>query len=620
MGPIRLSGRNKRNREAELDDERYRKVAATLAAGNVAFFNRGEGSTGPRDSLGPPLSHQLKMSPTQPVPPSAGAAYESFLQQQRQAQNLLSVAPVSSFSTSNRASQAQILQALSGPSMSTTQQVSPSAGAAYESFLQQQHQAPNLLQVAPLSNFSTLAHASQAQSLQATSGPNIPQLLQLIRQQQGLSSAVSATASSTEQQLLVAPVPNAFTSSQASQAQVLQSLSGPSILQLLQHIRQQQGLSSAVPATESNTVQQLSVAPVPNASTSNHASQAQILQALSGPHNILQLLQRIQQRQGLSSATAAAESNTQQQLLVASAPHASTSSPLSQARTLQGQSGPSIIQLLQLIQQRQGLSSATAAVESNTLQQLQLLVASAPHASTSSPLSQARILQGRSGPSILQRLQHITSHQGLSSAASATEINTQQQLQDLALLASRESAVLGGMADQSTLTNHGHQSSARPADSAAAPPPPTSGIIMWLPVDNEHLSQYQIAVRKQLEVFEAKQEDVESIQGRKRWVALGQAGIRCRHCSNLPLRQRGRGAVYFPVKLSGMYQASQNMASSHLSDSCSQIPPDVKKKLRDLRLRRGMARGGKNYWADAGRAIGLYETEDCLRLRPGAIP
>jgi hypothetical protein len=142
---------------------------------------------------------------------------------------------------------------------------------------------------------------------------------------------------------------------------------------------------------------------------------------------------------------------------------------------------------------------------------------------------------------------------------------------------------------------------------------------MWLPDDSHQLSKYQVAVRQQLEIFEAKQEDIESnIQGRKRQVFPGQAGMRCRHCSNLPLRQRGRGAVYYPLKLSGMYQSAQNMASSHLTDSCSQIPSEVKQKLLDLRHRRDTASGGKKYWAEAGRASGLQETESGLSLRSGA--
>ena len=79
------------------------------------------------------------------------------------------------------------------------------------------------------------------------------------------------------------------------------------------------------------------------------------------------------------------------------------------------------------------------------------------------------------------------------------------------------------------------------------------GISLALSCDDEQLSEYQMLVRKQLEIFEAQPEDVESnTQGRKKQVSLGQVGLRCRHCAGYPLRQRGRGAVYYPAKLHGV--------------------------------------------------------------------
>ena len=91
--------------------------------------------------------------------------------------------------------------------------------------------------------------------------------------------------------------------------------------------------------------------------------------------------------------------------------------------------------------------------------------------------------------------------------------------------------------------------------------PRSAGIVLSMSCDTEQLSEYQILVRRQLEVFEATQEDVESnTQGRKKPVVLGQVGLRCRHCAAYPLRTRGRGAVYYPAKLFGIYQAAQNMA------------------------------------------------------------
>jgi hypothetical protein len=144
----------------------------------------------------------------------------------------------------------------------------------------------------------------------------------------------------------------------------------------------------------------------------------------------------------------------------------------------------------------------------------------------------------------------------------------------------------------------------------------SAGISLALACDVEQLSEYQIMVRQQLEIFQAGPEDVEcNTQGRKKQVCLGQVGIRCRHCAGFPLRVRGRGAVYYPAKLDGIYQAAQNMAGSHLCQACQQIPVALKQQIRKLRERRDNASGGKQYWADGCRALGLYETEEGLRIK-----
>jgi len=94
-----------------------------------------------------------------------------------------------------------------------------------------------------------------------------------------------------------------------------------------------------------------------------------------------------------------------------------------------------------------------------------------------------------------------------------------------------------------------------PAHRPAGQPPPNT-IDMHLPSDGVFLSEYQTKVRQQLEYFASNSHDVNySVQGRKKKARLGQVGIRCRHCAALSLRQRGRGAVYYPTTLSAVYQA-----------------------------------------------------------------
>ena len=82
------------------------------------------------------------------------------------------------------------------------------------------------------------------------------------------------------------------------------------------------------------------------------------------------------------------------------------------------------------------------------------------------------------------------------------------------------------------------------------------------------------------EFFAAGVEDVETItSGRRRPIALGQVGIRCRHCAHLPLRHRKKAAIYYPTRLKGIYQAAQNMNASHLADACLNVDPSTKVQL-----------------------------------------
>jgi len=77
-------------------------------------------------------------------------------------------------------------------------------------------------------------------------------------------------------------------------------------------------------------------------------------------------------------------------------------------------------------------------------------------------------------------------------------------------------------------------------------------VTLYISCDDDSLSEYQCLARKQIELFEAGREEVESnAQGRNRPIVMGQVGIRCRHCIMLPPKHRARGAVYYPAKLYG---------------------------------------------------------------------
>ena len=88
--------------------------------------------------------------------------------------------------------------------------------------------------------------------------------------------------------------------------------------------------------------------------------------------------------------------------------------------------------------------------------------------------------------------------------------------------------------------------------------------------------------------------------------------LRHRHCKVVPPQHRQRAAIYYPSKLDRLYQMSQTIASVHLAEYCQHIPPQVRSELSKLRESKSAALGGKKYWADAGRAMGLVEIDKRL--------
>lgn len=104
-------------------------------------------------------------------------------------------------------------------------------------------------------------------------------------------------------------------------------------------------------------------------------------------------------------------------------------------------------------------------------------------------------------------------------------------------------------------------------------------------------------------------------QGRNKAIVLGQVGIRCKWCSRLPTWSRSRGAVYYSATLDGLYQAAQNMAKNHLCKHCRLIPQDVRDNLTGLRDCKRRAAGGKKYWAEGAKVLGVYQCEEGLRFK-----
>ena len=137
------------------------------------------------------------------------------------------------------------------------------------------------------------------------------------------------------------------------------------------------------------------------------------------------------------------------------------------------------------------------------------------------------------------------------------------------------------------------------------------------PTDHLDLSAYQCFLRQQIEYFQAVEEDVLThTRGRNKTVRIGQVGIRCIHCSHLQVRKRKKGAIYFPTYLLGVYQAAQNINTSHFSTgSCTFLPVPIKEKFKMLSSTKDLnSRAGRTYWAEVAQKIGLRDTQDGIGL------
>ncbi|KAG7343224.1 hypothetical protein IV203_021169 [Nitzschia inconspicua] len=141
-------------------------------------------------------------------------------------------------------------------------------------------------------------------------------------------------------------------------------------------------------------------------------------------------------------------------------------------------------------------------------------------------------------------------------------------------------------------------------------------LTLYMDCDSESLSEYQCLIRQQIELFEAdKSEAASSVQGRNKQIVEGQVGIRCRHCAALPPRQRQKGSMYFPTKLDRIYQAAQNLSAFHLCENCKHVPENIRKRVLLLRERKSPAGGGKRYWGEGVRCLGVVEDPNGLRFR-----
>jgi hypothetical protein len=127
------------------------------------------------------------------------------------------------------------------------------------------------------------------------------------------------------------------------------------------------------------------------------------------------------------------------------------------------------------------------------------------------------------------------------------------------------------------------------------------------------VSSLQVLLRHQIEAFQATEEDATThTRGRNKAVKIGQVGIRCRHCAHLPVLRRQKGSTYFPAAVFGLYQASQNMSTTHMQNGlCSEMPDAITAQFAHLVATKVSSAGaGRPYWAATAKELGLVDTEE----------
>jgi len=134
--------------------------------------------------------------------------------------------------------------------------------------------------------------------------------------------------------------------------------------------------------------------------------------------------------------------------------------------------------------------------------------------------------------------------------------------------------------------------------------------------DKEKLSRLQCFLREQIEMFIATAEDATTYsRGRNKRVEVGQAGIRCKHCGTLSVKDRSKGSTYFPSTLAGIYQAAQNMYHYHFCTGCPVIAQKYPSHFNEIISSRSCYGGGKDYWSMSAKRMGLIETAVGLKFK-----
>jgi hypothetical protein len=132
------------------------------------------------------------------------------------------------------------------------------------------------------------------------------------------------------------------------------------------------------------------------------------------------------------------------------------------------------------------------------------------------------------------------------------------------------------------------------------------------PMDSQVMTTRQVFLRQQMEIFAATEiEAFTHARGRNKRIQHGQVGIRCRHCAHMSVVNRPKGSTYFPFALSGLYQAAQNICTTHMQTGvCTAMPEPIQQEfIRLLCVPKACSGSGRKYWAESAKKFGLVDTD-----------
>lgn len=140
---------------------------------------------------------------------------------------------------------------------------------------------------------------------------------------------------------------------------------------------------------------------------------------------------------------------------------------------------------------------------------------------------------------------------------------------------------------------------------------------LYRPSDEDWLSPQLCLVRQQMECFAANQGDIDERRtagGSIHPPAMGQVGLRCVHCTYVPLKERAKGSVLYPKSVRAIHMAMRNFQRHHLM-SCQQIPPNVKARYAAIKNKAVQSKKDSYiYLAQSCKDMGVVEKGGYLQM------